>query len=650
MTLAGPFAAGDTLVFGVDMRSPPGTLLDKIAWNSFAYQVARNDNSSVLPVAEPNKVGIDVKRFPSIGDYVWQDLNNNGRQDELASAGVNGVTVKLFSPGGDGEIGGTDDFLVGTRITANDGSGNPGYYQFDSLFAESYYLRFTPLAGRGFTYQSAAGIPDDLNSDADSLTGQTVLTVLEPNEKDLTWDAGMCFIPDGGPDQLLCSPVTSVKLPTATGNNTWYSLGTNPPGAAINSLTGQVTGLSSGLYKFILRTSPGCSDTVSVNRRPPATALASALTVCVGESITLSAQPASASATYAWTGPNGYSASGQTVIIPNATTTQSGNYTLTVTDTGCVSATTVSVTVNALPTLTATNNGPLTCAKVSVQLTAGGSGVTYRWDGPASFSATSATATTGQPGIYTVVTTGATGCTTVATTTVAQDNTLPVVTALPTACNPATNQYTVNGTITLSQPGGGPLLVTDGASSLTLTVGASQTSVAYSLTGLTSDVGSHTVTAAFNTTVCAPAAVTYAAPASCSCVVSVTLTPGECQANQTNTTTTDDYHRPTLQATNTVPGTTGRYEVVLNANANGTGGTVLNPGGTAYGQSVTVGTPGQFKADGTTSYNLTIRDSNTSGCRTTLATPPVASCSSCLAAAMPPTYGRATGNDALAPG
>lgn len=635
LLFAGPFAAGDTLVFGVDMRSPPGTPVDRTAWNSFAYQATRNDNSSQLPVAEPNKVGIDVKRFPSIGDYVWQDLNNNGQQDEPPGAGVNGVTVKLWSPGGDGVIGGTDDFVVGTRLTANDGSGNPGYYLFDSLFTESYYLRFTPLPGRGFTYQSAGGVSDALNSDADGQTGAAILTVLSPNEKDVSWDAGMCFVPDGGPDQLLCSPVTSVKLPTATGNNTWYSLGTNPPGAAIDAQTGQVTGLSGGLFKFILRTSPGCSDTVSVNRRPPATALAAALTVCTGESITLTASSAGASATYAWTGPNGYSASGETVTIPNVTTAQSGSYTLTVTDSGCVSATTVAVTVTPPPMLTATNNGPLTCAKESVQLTAGGSGVSYQWYGPASFTAASATAIATQPGIYTVVATGATGCTAIATTTVGQDYTLPVLTALAGACNLATNRYTVSGTITLSQPGGGALTLTDGANSVTVTVGASQTSVAYSLTGLVSNGSSHTVTAAFGGTACAPATVTYNAPGSCSCVVSATLTTGGCQDNQTSSITTDDYYRPVLRATNTVPGAANRYEVVLNANADGTGGTVLNAGGTLYGQSVTVGSAGQFKADGITSYDLTIRDGDNPACRVVRGTPPVVPCSSCAAVLCP---------------
>lgn len=630
VVVAGPFAAGDTLVFGVDMRSPLGTPLDKVAWNSFAYQAIRNDNSVILPIAEPNKVGIDVKRFPGIGNYVWQDLNNNGIQDEVSTAGLNGVTVQLWSPGGDGARGGSDDFLIGTKLTANDGQGNPGYYLFDSLYAESYYLRFLAPAGKGFTFQNVTSTSDSLiNSNADYGTGYTALTELEPNERDLSWDAGLCTIPNAGPNQVVCAPTTAVKLPNATGNDLWYSLGTNPPGATINAQTGQVTGLSAGIYQFILRSSPGCSDTVTVNRRPSATALTPTVAVCTGESVTLTAQSAGASATYRWTGPNNFSATGISAVIPNSTTAQSGSYTLTVTDTGCQSTTTVSVTVNPVPTLTVGNNGPLSCGKASVQLTASGTGSSYSWSGPNAYTANTATAFTNQPGAYTAVATTSTGCTAVAVTTAGQDNTPPQLTAQPTSCTPSTNQYSVNGTVTLSQPGNGPLLITDGDKSLTLTVGASQTSVAYSLTGLTSGSGSHTVTVAFATSVCTPAAVTYAAPASCSCVVSTTLITGQCQFNQTNTTATDDYFRPTIRATNTVPGPTGRYEVVLNALANGTGGTVLNPGGTLYGQSVTVGNAGQFLANGSATYQLTIRDIDSATCRVVRTTAPVASCSSC---------------------
>ncbi|TAE34828.1 MAG: hypothetical protein EAZ91_00145, partial [Cytophagales bacterium] len=88
------------------------------------------------------------------------------------------------------------------------------------------------------------------------------------------------------------------------------------------------------------------------------------------------------------------------------------------------------------------------------------------------------------------------------------------LTATPTTCNTATNQYAVSGSISLtSNTSGGTATVTDGAVSVSVPVAASATSVAYSLTGLTSGTGSHTV--AVTLTGCGTASTTYAAPASC---------------------------------------------------------------------------------------------------------------------------------------
>lgn len=104
-------------------------------------------------------------------------------------------------------------------------------------------------------------------------------------------------------------------------------------------------------------------------------------------------------------------------------------------------------------------------------------------------------------------------------------------TATPTACNSATNQYTVNGTISLTNTSGGTATVTDGTQSTTISVGASATSVAYSLTGLASGTGSHTVVASLPG--CGTATTTYSAPASCTvapCGLALTLTPGLCQS------------------------------------------------------------------------------------------------------------------------
>ncbi len=97
------------------------------------------------------------------------------------------------------------------------------------------------------------------------------------------------------------------------------------------------------------------------------------------------------------------------------------------------------------------------------------------------------------------------------------DNTVTIVpsvslSAVAGACVPATNQYTVTGTISLTNASAGSAIITDGASTTTLSVNAGDTSIPYSLTGLTSGIGSHTVSVSYASTI---SSATYTAPTSC---------------------------------------------------------------------------------------------------------------------------------------
>ncbi len=78
--------------------------------------------------------------------------------------------------------------------------------------------------------------------------------------------------------------------------------------------------------------------------------------ICAGQTLTLST-PAVAGATYAWTGPNGFTSSSQNPSIAGATTAASGTYEVLVTVSGCTSAagsTTATVDPDAVaPTVTA---------------------------------------------------------------------------------------------------------------------------------------------------------------------------------------------------------------------------------------------------------------------------------------------------------
>ena len=98
------------------------------------------------------------------------------------------------------------------------------------------------------------------------------------------------------------------------------------------------------------------------------------------------------------------------------------------------------------------------------------------------------------------------------------------------------------------------------------------------------------------------------------CSIVATFTQNVCNNNSTTAIATDDYFTVTVSAVSaTNGGTSGKYEVLLN-------GTVLNAGGTTYGTSVTVGTTTTFKSDGTTTYQLKVRDLDIPTCETNIFT------------------------------
>ncbi|NJL75261.1 MAG: hypothetical protein HC892_09770 [Saprospiraceae bacterium] len=68
----------------------------------------------------------------SVGNYVWEDTNANGLQDD-GETGINGVQVTLMITYPDG----TMSTIVTT--TVNDAAGNPGFYEFTNLLLDEDY-------------------------------------------------------------------------------------------------------------------------------------------------------------------------------------------------------------------------------------------------------------------------------------------------------------------------------------------------------------------------------------------------------------------------------------------------------------------------------------------------------------------------------
>ena len=126
-------------------------------------------------------------------------------------------------------------------------------------------------------------------------------------------------------------------------------------------------------------------------------------------------------ASYAWTGPNGFSSTEQNPVITGVTDAATGTYTLTVINSaGCSASTTVDVTINTVDLPTAVANTP--CVGGDLTLIGGPSGMaSYSWTGPNGFSSTEQNpiitgVTAAAAGTYTLTITNAGGGT--ASTTV----------------------------------------------------------------------------------------------------------------------------------------------------------------------------------------------------------------------------------------
>lgn len=107
-----------------------------------------------------------------IGNFVWDDLNGNGLQEE-GEPGIAGVEVILFE----------HDIQIASTLTDDTGK-----YLFEGLSPSTYKLKFVPPTGFIATYLQAGN--DDHNSDVDPVTGFTREFLLEDQEIKLNIFAG----------------------------------------------------------------------------------------------------------------------------------------------------------------------------------------------------------------------------------------------------------------------------------------------------------------------------------------------------------------------------------------------------------------------------------------------------------------------------
>lgn len=178
------------------------------------------------------------------------------------------------------------------------------------------------------------------------------------------------------------------------------------------------TPAASGPYTVTGTDANNCVNTatinITVNAIPSASANITSTAICLGSSLTLSGSGAN---TYSWTG----GISDNTAFTPTA----SQNYTLTgYSSAGCSStnAAVVSVTVNALPSLTTSLSNSVICVGTTVSVNAAGA-LTYTWSGGLSNNTVFTPSTSSG---YTVTGTDANGCQNVASVSIVV-NAQPVI-------------------------------------------------------------------------------------------------------------------------------------------------------------------------------------------------------------------------------
>jgi len=184
------------------------------------------------------------------------------------------------------------------------------------------------------------------------------------------------------------------------------------------------THLQAGKYFVTVSNTYGCSvvlsSQLSVNYPPIATASYELSTACVGSNLQLHGTGAGS---YAWSGPNGFTSNQQNPQIPNVTVANSGLYILVVTSpNGCTATTTLNITINNPPALSANPTLTQTCEGSKIQLFASGTG-SFVWNGPATYTSTDQNPVIQNipihmSGIYTVNLTASTGCVSTASVTV----------------------------------------------------------------------------------------------------------------------------------------------------------------------------------------------------------------------------------------
>ncbi|HEY0678122.1 MAG TPA: PKD domain-containing protein, partial [Chitinophagaceae bacterium] len=374
----------------------------------------------------------------------------NDAASPLTATGISGNTLQWYTT----PTGGTGSTTAPTPVTTTAGTTN--YYV-------SQKNDVTGCEGnRALIVVNVGAVPSITNSSGTnpttcgSSTGSISLTGLSP------------------------STTYTVRYTKNGGSPTILTLTSNAAGIVI------INGLSAGTYTNISVNLGICGSNITgpvilTDPNPPASPTPTSNgPKCAGETLNLFTG-AVAGATYAWTGPNGFTSSAQNPTISNVGIAANGAYSVTVTVNNCRSAAgTVDVVVHPTPPAPSVNSNINICNNGTINLTAStnfAGAVTYSWAGPNGFTSTQqnpviTNATPANNGVYNVTITSVLGsCQSPPANTTVAVLPVPVITnssgTNPTACGSSTGSISLAGlsptttyTVRYTKNGGSPTIVT----------------------------------------------------------------------------------------------------------------------------------------------------------------------------------------------
>lgn len=228
----------------------------------------------------------------------------------------------------------------------------------------------------------------------------------------------------------ICSGTTTTLTAAGATNYTWL-----PSGSSGGTITDNP---SSNVTYTLIGESSGCTNTatasINVTATPTVSIFASATTICSGQTTTLTA---SGAGSYTWN-PGG---SGATI---NTTPAINTTYTVLAANGNCLDSTTLTVNVNATPTVSIVPSSASICSGTTVTLTASGA-TNYTWL-PSGSPGGSVTDNPSSNTTYTLIGESA-GCANTTTTSISviPTPTVSVTSSATTICSGQTTTLTASG-------------------------------------------------------------------------------------------------------------------------------------------------------------------------------------------------------------